>query len=1035
MSGGKIDVGMRITGDAKGARDAILATEKDLATLAASGRKIVLLEGADVRAKELSSEIEAARQKVDALAEAYSEAFAAGADNKQLKELAGELSRAEREAERLGKAFDANARSVSVLQRELKAAGVDVARIGAERLRIEQTARAISSVQGAFSLLNIRPAAKIEAEINAINIALRELASRANVSGDEFDRAFASAQLRVAKLRAELKGTPEEIAQVGRKADGLLGSLKALGGAYAGVELARQFVMVNVELENIERSFIAVTGSVDAASAEMDYARDVANKLGLEQISTTKAYAGLIAATKGTAAEGESSRRVFESVSRAMSLAGKSAADTDGALNALQQMASKGVVSMEELRGQLGERLPGALNAAAEGFGITTAQLIKLTESGQLTAEELFPALASGLDKLYQGGGAETLTQEWNHFTTALQDAAVTVGEAGAVNDVFKTSLEALSAYISIVAVGFVALGEKIGVFLGALLNGEIGINGFSDTAKQAFADIEQSAQDKLLKSAGHNRTLAAMMGEAGEAAQKSAREQTAAATGAQKGWTQLNVAFGAVTESSAAATKQAIATAAAKKAEAGAAVSLAAALGAEVDQVNAKANAAAVEAAQAAIVAERRAEELAVVERHILLLQEEAAANGGATEQQTQVINGFVMAAEARKADADAAAAQAAQSAAVAVQTAGEAAAYAAARTEAASFGAVKQGQMSVDQASIRLAIEQERTTYEVAKAKGNEGAATAALIRMKRLEADLAEVVAKAKQAEAKATLLGVQAQRAALEAAGDLTDAKRAEFDALEAGAKVKEIEGKISEETARRTRQLADAFAQSGGAAAGAAGHIAGIGNAAAESVGGVNSLTQALRGLKSAQSAAGEGGGNGSVLDDPDVRSRSGAVPVAQALYREGASLQEAELAKKYYGEISERNASISLGGGNITNTEQYTRAVNRVLKQSIQQALEMARREISTGEAVDMGASVKDITKQQMAVNTIRNSRDERRAVARAGREAAGQVQTKTIRLELDAGAGRKSTIYTDSEGDAARLIKTLKAAGLRARK
>lgn len=82
-----------------------------------------------------------------------------------------------------------------------------------------------------------------------------------------------------------------------------------------------------------------------------------------------------------------------------------------------------------------------------------------------------------------------------------------------------------------------------------------------------------------------------------------------------------------------------------------------------------------------------------------------------------------------------------------------------------------------------------------------------------------------------------------------------------------------------------------------------------------------------------------------------------------------------------------------------------------------------------------MGASVKDITKQQMAVNTIRNSRDERRAVARAGREAAGQVQTKTIRLELDAGAGRKSTIYTDSEGDAARLIKTLKAAGLRARK
>jgi len=41
-------------------------------------------------------------------------------------------------------------------------------------------------------------------------------------------------------------------------------------------------------------------------------------------------------------------------------------------------MASKGVVSMEELRGQLGEALPGALQAAASGMGVTTVDLIKL---------------------------------------------------------------------------------------------------------------------------------------------------------------------------------------------------------------------------------------------------------------------------------------------------------------------------------------------------------------------------------------------------------------------------------------------------------------------------------------------------------------------------------------------------------------------------------------------------------------------------------------------------------------------------------
>ena len=897
-----------------------------------------------------------------------------------------------------------------------------------------------NQLDAAFDTLGIRSAAQIEGDILEINQALLKLAQRVDLTGDEFDRAFAAGKQRVAALKAELRGVPDEMGRVSQKADNMLGLFGRLGLAFTGVELARQFVMVNVELENVERSFVAVTGSTASAAAEMDYARGVANRLGLEQISTAKAYASLMASTKGTSVEGEVSRKVFESVARSMSLAGKSAADTEGALLALQQMASKGIISMEELRGQLGERLPGALNAAAEGLGITTAELIKLTESGKLTAEELFPALAQGLDKLYKDAGAETLTQEFNHLKTAVQDAAETVGEAGAVNDVFKAGLEALSAYISIVAVGFVALGEKIGVFIGALLNGEIGITGFSDNAKQAFADIEKSAQDKLLKTASHNGTLAAMMGEAGRAAQESARDQTSSAGSAAKGWTQLNVAFGAVTESSAVASKQAIATAAAKDAESAAAVALAVALGAEADQINARSAAATVAAEGLAIVAERRAEELAIVERHIALLQEEAAAAGGATEQQQKVIDGLIQTAAARKADADAAAAQAEKSAAVAVATAGEAAAYNAAHGAASAFGSVKAAQLSVDQAVIRLAIEQERTTYEVARAKGNEGAATQALIRMKRLEADLAAVVAKAKMAEANATLIGVRAQRAALEASGGLTDAKRAEFDALEAGAKVKQIEGQIAEETARRTRDLAAAFEQSGGSAHGAASHIASIGAAASGSVGGVDALTASLHRMRGAQSGGGGGGSGGSggtesILDDPDVRSRSGSVPVAQALYRQGASIQEAELAQKYYGEISERNASTNLAGGNITNTEQYTRMVNRTLKQSIVEALEMARREIATGEAVDMGASVKDFTKQNLATRQIRNASDERRAVADAGRQAKAQVQTKTIRLELDAGQGRKSTIYADSEGDASRFIKTLKAAGLRARK
>ena len=49
-------------------------------------------------------------------------------------------------------------------------------------------------------------------------------------------------------------------------------------------------------------------------------------------------------------------------------------------------MISKGKVQAEELRGQLGERLPSAFQLAAKAMGMTTAQLDKFMADGKLTA-------------------------------------------------------------------------------------------------------------------------------------------------------------------------------------------------------------------------------------------------------------------------------------------------------------------------------------------------------------------------------------------------------------------------------------------------------------------------------------------------------------------------------------------------------------------------------------------------------------------------------------------------------------------------
>ena len=671
-----------------------------------------------------------------------------------------------------------------------------------------KAAQSVKALDAQMNRLGIRSAAQIDAEILEINQALLALARRADLTGEEFDRAFAAGQRRLVELRQEANGAGGALDDVGRRANNAAGLLGRLAGAVGGLELARQFVTVNAELENIERSFVAVTGSAGDAAVEMDYARDVAQRLGLEQMSVARSYSSMMASTKGTAAEGEKTRQVFESVARAMSLAGKSSAETEGALLALQQMASKGVVSMEELRQQLGERLPGALNATAEGLGITTGQLIKLVETGQMTADELFPALAAGLNNLYKDSSAETLTQEWNHFKTAVQDAYTTIGDAGAV-EALKTALEAMEAVVFGVSTGIVSLGKNIGVLMGALANGDIGLNGFSENAKQAFAEIEDEVRERTVRIARHNQLVAAGLDDIGQKMLTEAKNQSQVTEATAGDWTRLNVAFGVVKESTAAAAVQAVKLAEATKEEGAAAIEAAEALGSEADQRRARAEAAKADAQALSEVADRRREEAAAAAEHVLRLREEAEAAGGATAQQQQVIDGLDRLAEARQAEAAAASAQAEKSQMAAVRAQVEAVAYESARGELSKWSASKEAQFSVDAMSIRLAIEQQRTIAAVAKEKGNETEATKALMEIKRLEIKLAELTAKAKAAEAEAILAGVKARREELKKSGELTEEKAKELAAAEAAAEVKKIEADIAAETAKRMRALAEA----------------------------------------------------------------------------------------------------------------------------------------------------------------------------------------------------------------------------------
>jgi tape measure domain-containing protein len=272
----------------------------------------------------------------------------------------------------------------------------------------------------------------------------------------------------------------------------LSSSLKGLamtaGAALSVGALAQAFITANLESQRLVKGLTAVAGSATAGAAEMDYISKTADKLGLSLTATGSAYVSLTAATKGTAMEGQATRAIFESISLAMGKLGKSSADTEGALMAIQQMISKGTVSSEELKQQLGERLPGAFRLAAEAIGVTEQQLGKMLEQGQVVATDLLPKLSQKLLKLYDDGtriggmGAEweRVKNAANAFFVELdKGTGITGAIATLLSDVasaFKgmtTSLVESAGSTGIFATAMASLGETIKTTRAELISGE----------------------------------------------------------------------------------------------------------------------------------------------------------------------------------------------------------------------------------------------------------------------------------------------------------------------------------------------------------------------------------------------------------------------------------------------------------------------------------------------------------------------------------------------------------------------------------
>jgi len=156
-----------------------------------------------------------------------------------------------------------------------------------------------------------------------------------------------------------------------------------------GVQFAKQAAIQASQVQKLE---IALRGAV---KTEEDFKKglkiiaDTSKRLNVPIAASTKQFTTLAASVVGAGGSIEDAQVVFEGVSNSIKATGGNAEDVQSAIRAMSQIFGKGKVSAEELQGQLGERLAGAVVKFAEANGSSLQKLQKDLRDGTVGLDQV----------------------------------------------------------------------------------------------------------------------------------------------------------------------------------------------------------------------------------------------------------------------------------------------------------------------------------------------------------------------------------------------------------------------------------------------------------------------------------------------------------------------------------------------------------------------------------------------------------------------------------------------------------------------
>jgi len=300
--------------------------------------------------------------------------------------------------------------------------------------------KGIRQVKAGFDSLRQGSANSIQS-MRAQKNALMGLRDMADVTGLEFKQLTADIARLDAKMRSasagttgfkgRLKGFAKGAGAVAAGgifggAEGAVGAGLGLAlsggnpaGAAVGAAVGAQVGMVRQQLAGVaeysaalglqRKALKLVIGDTNKFNKSQEFLRKTSKELAIPQDVITRQFTALTASVVGAGQSVSDAEEVFAAIAAGIRGTGGTLEDMKAAMRATSQVFSKGKVSAEELRQQLGERLPGAFTLFADSMDKTPAELDKALEQGKVTLDD-FMKFAKTLFATY-GDNAKILAQ------------------------------------------------------------------------------------------------------------------------------------------------------------------------------------------------------------------------------------------------------------------------------------------------------------------------------------------------------------------------------------------------------------------------------------------------------------------------------------------------------------------------------------------------------------------------------------------------------------------------------------------------